>query len=89
MLAQNGFAVPVSQADAKLMLDYFVNEESAAIVEGINGSGRFGPSVKRKGASGRFALIVEDVQLFLETNAVGIERLGVPRTYRPYCGHFV
>ena len=86
MMAQQGFDVPVTQADAKLMLDYFVNEEVASIVEGINGSGRFGPSVKRRGASGRFALVVEDVQMFLETNAVGIERLGVTRTYDPIAG---
>jgi hypothetical protein len=33
MLSQAGFSVPISQADAKLMLDYFVNEELAAIAE--------------------------------------------------------
>jgi hypothetical protein len=86
MLSQAGFSVPISQADAKLMLDYFVNEELAAIAEGINGSGRFGPSVKRKGASGRFAVIVEDVQAFIDAHAVGIERLGAERSSDPVSG---
>ena len=43
ILAQAGFDIPVTNADAVLMLDLFVNQEAAAIVEGINGSGRFGP----------------------------------------------
>jgi hypothetical protein len=87
ILAQNGFStLPVTQADAKLMLDYFVNEEVAAICEGVNGSGRFGPTAKRGGSKGRFAVIIEDVQNFIEANAVGIERLGVPRPSDPFAG---
>ena len=87
ILAQNGFStIPVTQADAKLMLDYFVNEEVAAICEGVNGSGRFGPTAKRGGNRGRFAVIVEDVQAFIEAHAVGIERLGVPRPSEPLAG---
>ena len=87
ILAQNGFTdIPVVQTDAKLMLDYFVNEEVAAIVEGINGSGRFGPTAKRGGSRGRWAVIVEDVEAFIEANAVGIERLGVPRASDPIAG---
>ena len=86
ILAQNGFAIPVTDTDAVLMLDYFVNEEVAAIVEGINGSGRFGPTAKRGGARGRFALVVEDVQSFIEGNAVGLERLGATRSSDPIAG---
>ena len=81
ILAQNGFAVPVTNADVVLMLDYFVNEEVAAIVEGVNGSGRFGSTAKSRGARGRFALIVEDVEAFVKGNAIGMERLGATRTY--------
>jgi hypothetical protein len=86
ILAQNGFSIPVTDTDAVLMLDYFVNEEVAAIVEGINGSGRFGPTAKRGGSRGRFALVVEDVQNFIEGNAIGLERLGATRTYDPIAG---
>ena len=86
ILAQNGFAIPVSQADAKLMLDFFVNEEVAAIVAGINGSGRFGPTSKAPGKDGRFAVILSDVQAFIAASAVGIERLGATRTYDALAG---
>ena len=37
MLAEQGFKIPISQADCKLALDLFVNQEVAAIAEGING----------------------------------------------------
>lgn len=86
LLAQNGFDIPVTDADAVLMLDYFVNEEVASIVEGINGSGRFGPTAKRGGSRGRFALVMEDVENFIEGNAVGLERLGATRSNDPIAG---
>lgn len=86
VLSQAGFSIPISQADAKLMLDLFVNQEAAAIVEGINGSGRFGPTAKRTGGKGRFTIIMEDVEAFIKAQAVGIERLGATRTYDPIAG---
>jgi len=87
MLADSGFSdVPVTQADVKLALDHFVNQEVAAIAEGVNGSGRFGPTGKRGGSQGRWAVIVEDVQEFLATFAIGIERLGVDRPTEPMAG---
>ena len=79
MLAQAGFKTPITQADAKLALDIFVNEEVAAIVEGINGSGRFGPTTKDPGKS-RFAIILDDLQSFIQSNAVGFENLGAERS---------
>jgi hypothetical protein len=86
ILAQNGFDIPVTDADAVLMLDYFVNEEVASIAEGINGSGRFGPTTKRSGPQGRFALVLDDVQNFIDTMAVGLERLGATRSSDPMAG---
>ena len=79
ILAQAGFVIPVSQASCKLALDIFVNEEVAAIVEGINGSGRFGPTTKEPGRS-RFALIMDDLKAFVTANAGGFENLGAART---------
>ena len=81
MLAEAGFDIPVSQADVKLALDLFVNQEVAAIVEGINGSGRFGPTTKQGGSKGRFTLILDDVKAFIEGNKVGFERMGASRSY--------
>lgn len=78
-LAAHGFSVPVSQADAKLGLDLFVNQEVAAIVEGVNGSGRFGPTQRQVQAS-RYSLILKDVAEFLEATALGLERLGATRS---------
>lgn len=79
VLAQNGFTVPVTQSDALLMLGSFVNEEAAAIVEGINGAGRFGPTGKKPGKQGRFALMLADVEGFIGANARGLEQLGAAR----------
>lgn len=79
LLSEQGFAIPVSQADSKLALDGFIDQEVAAIVEGINGSGRFGPTTKSLGKS-RFQLILDDIQDFVTANAVGFERLGATRT---------
>lgn len=87
ILAGAGFSIPVSDADAKLMLDLFVNQEVAALAEGINGSGRFGPTGGGKqGTGSRFALILTDVQAFVKANATGLERLGATRTYDPIAG---
>ena len=79
MLSECGFTIPVDQSDVVLSLDFFVNQEVAAIAEGINGSGRFGPTSKGLKARGRFALIVEDVKNFIDSNKIGFERLGAAR----------
>lgn len=79
MLARNGFVIPVTQADCKLTLAMFTNEEVAQIAEGINGSGRFGPGQKQVGRS-RYQLITTDVQEFIDANAAGFENLGAGRT---------
>lgn len=79
ILARFGFAIPASQPDVVQQMAFFVEQEVAAIVEGLNGFGRFGPSAKKGGAKGRFALLVEDVEAFIEANAIGFERLGEAR----------
>ena len=79
-LATEGFSIPVTNADVKLTLVNFVEAEVVSIVEGINGSGRFGPTTKGKAAVSRFHLIGADTKEFIELNAVGFERLGATRT---------
>jgi hypothetical protein len=78
ILSKEGFTIPISQADTKLALTIFSQEEVAAICEGINGSGRFGPTTKSPGRS-RFSLITDDIQDFIETNSIGFEALGAAR----------
>lgn len=82
ILATAGFSIPVTQADAVLLLDLWVNQEVAAIAEGINGSGRFGPMAgATQDSRGRWALIREDAEDFVNANAVGLERLGAAREH--------
>lgn len=84
ILAENGFAVPISQSDVKLMLDALVNQIVAEYVEGVNGSGKYGPAAMgsdKRHNKGRNAMMMEEVQSFVAINAVGLERLGATRTY--------
>lgn len=78
MLATEGFTVPVTETASALAIDMFVSQEVASICEGINGSGRFGPSKKSTRGS-RFAIILEDVQSFIKANATGFELMGAAR----------
>lgn len=77
IIADALFMTPIVQADAKLALDIFVNEEVAAIVEGINGSGRFGPTTKEPGRS-RFTIIIDDLKTFIQSVRQGWVNMGVP-----------
>ena len=82
LLAKNGFTVVPAASqdpDAKLLFDFFVNQEVASVADGINGLGRFGPTNKQGGGKGRWALLVEDVEAFIKVNAIGLERLGALR----------
>ena len=82
VLIQEGFEIPVTQADVKLALDGFVNKMVAEIVNGIRGAGRFGPTSQTKGqAKGKWFMIMEDTTAFIQGMALGFERLGATRTY--------
>src|SRR3972149_243056 len=81
ILAEAGFTIPVTDDDVKDALDFFVNQEVASVCEGVNGSGRFGPTSKQVGKQGRFALMLEDGKAFVEGNQAGFERLGAERSY--------
>jgi len=78
ILASNGFHTPITQADVKLAITIFVEQEVAAIAEGINGSGRFGPTTKTPNKS-RFQIIMEDISAFILEHADGFENLGAER----------
>lgn len=86
MLAEAGFTIPVTDSDVVGSLALFVNEEVASLAEGVNGSGRFGPTSKVLGKRGRFALMLDDVKLFIEANKAGFERLGAARSYSATAG---
>lgn len=79
-LAQLGFTIPVSQADAKLMLDNIVVETTAVIVEGIRGSGRFAPNSKAIAQRGMWQVLTNEIMDYLAAVAVGLEELGAARS---------
>lgn len=76
MLATAGFSIPVDEALVLPALTLFVEQEVAAIIEGIRGSGRFGPKASSKPTGGRFSVIYKDVEEFVQMNAIGFERMG-------------
>ncbi len=86
ILARFGFEIPVDNQDVRRACEFFVEQEVASIVEGLNGFGRFGPTAKKGGAKGRFALMVEDVQAFVEANQIGFDRLGATRAQAQAAG---
>lgn len=79
-LAEAGFTIPVAEGDVTRALDMFVNEEVTALVLGVNGSGRFGPTSKAVGKKGRYSLMLDDVKAFVEGNKAGFQRLGAARS---------
>lgn len=80
-LATYGFSVPATQADFVLVLDSFVNEAVAEIVEGMNGHGRYGPTKPGGGSSRWRGAVTKEGLALIEEHVVGIERLGETRTY--------
>lgn len=70
-LATKDYSVPVTEANLNAALDLFTNEETAAIAEGVNGSGRFGPTSQNKKQQGRWAIIRGDVTDFIDGLLVG------------------
>ena len=78
VLAEEGFTVPITDAGVTPMLDAFANQEVAELVEGVNGSGRFGPK-SEGGETSRFSVLNADVRGFIKGNRVGIERMGAAK----------
>lgn len=70
-LATKGYSTPVTEANLNASLDLFANEEVAALAEGVNGSGRFGPTSQNKKQQGRWAIIRSDVTDFIDSLLVG------------------
>jgi hypothetical protein len=82
-LASKGWAVPVTDASLNAALDMFTSEEVAAMVEGANGSGRFGPTAPNQRQQSRFAIIRQDVTNFIDSLLIGNEtRAGSSETTR-------
>ena len=80
VLAEHGFSTPITTpAKVNVALDGFVEQEVAAIVAGIRGSGRFGPSSKSLAKQGYMGMISKDAADFVELSKTGFELLGAAR----------
>lgn len=79
MLNNHNIDTPITDAELVTMLGSFVNSEVAAMVNGVNGAGRLGPSSKTVQQIGIYGAIQYDIQTFIDKNVVGIARMGATR----------
>lgn len=79
-LANLGFTIPVTDADAVLIVKQLVIETVAVFVEGIRGTGRYAPSSKSIQARGVMTMVYQDVCETLTNMAFGLEQLGADRS---------
>lgn len=77
-LANAGFVIPVTQADAKEMLASFVEGHAAMMVRSVNGAGKFAASNERPLALDEFFLeLAEVANEWVGAKATGLKALGV------------
>jgi len=79
LLAEAGFAVPVTQADAKLALDEFVVMQAAHLAAYANGAGPFVSGGEEMRYTTPTRVITKDAELFIADHADGFEALGATR----------
>jgi len=80
LLAEQGFAVPVGQADAKLALDDFVVEQAVQLCHAANGAGPYAPGSESLRGQSPMKVIMREAEGFIGEHAVGLEFLGATRT---------
>ena len=78
-LQELNFEIPITQADALLLMQMFVNDEVASIVLGLHGSGRFAPKSGKSAGKGesRFVRILNDFREFITIHQYGLAKIGV------------
>jgi len=81
LLAEAGFAVPVSQADAKLVLDDFAVGQVVLLCHAANGSGIYAPGSESLRSTTPLRGMLREAEAFVGGHAQGFERLGATRTY--------
>jgi hypothetical protein len=80
LLAEAGFSIPVSQADAKLALDDFVINQTVQLVHAANGAGPFAPGSEQLRTSTPMKIIISEATDFILEHAIGFEALGATRS---------
>jgi len=79
-LAQAGFSVPVTQADAALAIDEFAVEHATYLCQAANRAGPYFPDSRQLSMGSAYDLLREAALRFVAEMAAGLEALGVPRT---------
>lgn len=79
LLAEEGFSIPISQADAKLVCDEFVVEQAVQLCHGANGAGPFAPGSETLRSRTAFEIISREASEFVTQHAPGFEFLGATR----------
>ena len=74
LIAEQGFTIPVAQADAKLALDQFVIGQCADLVNYTNSAGRFFQD--KNLTTGPWQAIQREAAEFIGKHAEGIAKLG-------------
>jgi len=80
ILAEEGFTIPVSQADAKLALDDFVVSQVALLCHAANGNGIYGPGSQQLRNTTPMRLIIKEAEAFIGDHATGFANLGAARS---------
>ena len=80
LLAEAGFATPVSQADAKLALDDFVVNQVVQLVGAANSHGIYAPGSEALRRTTPGQIILKEATEFITQHAGGFAGLGATRT---------
>jgi len=80
VLAEQGFSIPVTQADAALAIADFVVAQAALLVEAANGHGLYAPGSQSVRGTTPMRLVIREAEAFLAEHAEGLELLGATRT---------
>ncbi len=78
LLAEQGFVIPVTQADVKLVLEQYVVTQVADLVNYANSAGRFFQDKNLK--TGPWQAIQKEAAEFIAEHAEGLQKLGASRT---------
>ncbi|RMD64627.1 hypothetical protein D6833_04145 [Candidatus Parcubacteria bacterium] len=79
MLAAEGFAIPITQADAKLACDEIVVSAVVDLCHAANSAGRFYTDRELRGKS-PFSVIRAELAEWVQEHAAGFERIGATRS---------
>jgi len=80
LLAEEGFDIPVDEADPKLALDDFCVAQVVLLCHGANRAGAYAPGSESLRGRTPFQVILREAEGFIAKHADGIELLGATRT---------